>query len=91
MNNIDRILNNDLTKCHYPFFWLYGEETVENVVAAVNRAADMGCDGITVEPRGFQDFEKRWWELFDAIVETCTGVKPIAFAFSTLGPSQYFL
>ena len=60
MNNIDRILNKDFTKCHYPFFWLYGGETVENVVASVRRAAQMGCDGITVEPRGFKDFEKRW-------------------------------
>lgn len=91
MNNIDRILNNDLTKCHYPFFWLYGEETVENVVAAVNRAADMGCDGITVEPRGFQDFEKRWWELFDAIVETCVerNIKIIVLDEDYHGPTGH--
>ena len=40
MNNIDRILNNDLTKCHYPFFWLYGQETVENVIALLGDARE---------------------------------------------------
>ena len=91
MNNIDRILNNDLTKCHYPFFWLYGQETVENVIASVQRAADMGCDGLTVEPRGFQDFEKRWWELFDAIVDTCvkTGLKIIVLDEDYHGPTGH--
>lgn len=91
MNNFDKILKNDLVNCHYPFFWLYGGETVENVVASVQRAADMGCDGITVEPRGFKDFDKRWWELFDAIVEKCveTGLKIIVLDEDDIGPTGH--
>ncbi len=91
MNNIDNILKSNLTDNHYPFFWLYGGETVENVVKAVERCAQMGCDGITLEPRGFKDFEKSWWELFDAIIETCvkTGLKLIVLDEDYHGPTGH--
>lgn len=69
MKNIDRILNGDYEKCHYPFFWLRGGETVDDVVKAVERVYDAGCNGITVESREYPDFDKTWWELMDAIIQ----------------------
>ncbi len=73
MNNIDRIFNKDYIKCHFPFLWLYGGETVESVVNAVERAKINGVDGITVEPRDYKGFDSpnctEWYTLLDAILK----------------------
>ena len=69
MTNTEKILKGDLVNCHYPFFWLCGGETVQEVVDAVQRVYDSGCDGFTVESRGFKDFEVQWWVLYDALLE----------------------
>lgn len=91
MNNMDKVLNKEYIACHYPFFWLYGNETVENVVAAVERVHAMGCDGLTLEPRGFSDMKERWWVLFDAILNKCVelGLKMIILDEDEVGPTGH--
>lgn len=69
MKNIDKIIRGDFEQCHYPFFWLCGGETVEEVVKAVERVYASGSNGMIVESRGFSDFDTAWWVLFDAILE----------------------
>lgn len=73
MNNIDKIMENDYIACHFPFLWLYGGETVESVILAVERAKEMGVDGITIEPRDFKGFDSEacteWFTLLSAIIE----------------------
>lgn len=69
MTNTDKILNGEYVKCQYPFFWLSGGETVKDVVDAVQRVKDSGCDGFIVEPRSYPDFNAGWWCLMDAILE----------------------
>ncbi len=70
MNNLDKVLNKEYIKCHYPFFWLCGNETEEDIVKAIERVHCSGCDGFTVESRGFKDFEKTWWEFAEVILKT---------------------
>ena len=101
MKNIDKILCGDLEQCHYPFFWLCGGETVEEVVKAVERVHKSGCNGITVESRGFADFEKDWWILFGAILEKAESLQmrvmvvdedshcPTGHAFGWLNKPEY--
>lgn len=73
MNNIDKIINKEYIACHFPFLWLYGGENVEDVVSAVNRAKELGVDGITIEPRDFKGFDSEgcteWFTLLSAIIE----------------------
>ncbi len=91
MSNTDKILNGELVKCHYPFFWLYGGETVKQVVDAVQRVYDMGCDGFTVESRSYPDFNIGWWELYDAILEKAEslGLKVIVLDEDWEGPTGH--
>ena len=69
MENIDRIFYGDFERCHYPFFWLCGKETVGDVVEAVERVYQSGSNGLIVEPRGFSDFDTAWWVLLEAILK----------------------
>lgn len=69
MNNLDRVLNRDYIKCHYPFFWLCGNETEEDIVKAIERVHNSECDGFTVESRGFPDFEVKWWKFAEVILK----------------------
>ncbi len=67
MKNLDKVLNKEYIKCHYPFLWLCGNEMEEDIVKAIERVKKSGCDGFTVESREFPDFENKWWE-FAAII-----------------------
>jgi hypothetical protein len=71
MTNTDKILNGQLVDNHYPFFWLVGGETDEEVVKAVERVHASGCCGLTVEPREDKEWgTDRWWHLIDIILKT---------------------
>ncbi len=91
MTNTEKILKGDLVNCHYPFFWLCGGETVQEVVDAVQRVYDSGCDGFTVESRGFKDFEVQWWVLYDALLEKAKslGLKVIVLDEDWEGPTGH--
>ena len=101
MTNTEKILKGDLVKCHYPFFWMYGTETVEDVVKAVERIHDSGCDGMTVEPRNFPagtidprqfaDWDVDWWERMDAILKKSKelGLKVIVLDEDWEGPTGH--
>ena len=68
MKNIDKVLSKDYIRNHFPFFWLVGNETDEDIVKALERVKASGCDGVTVEPRGFKDFEVKWWQFVKVIL-----------------------
>lgn len=68
MKNLDRVLSKDYIKCHYPFFWLCGNETEEDIIKAIERVHRAGCSGFTVESRGFPDFEVKWWQFAKVIL-----------------------
>lgn len=101
MKNIDRVLNKDYVKCHYPFFWLVGNETEQDIVKALERVKKSGCDGVTVEPRGFKDFEVQWWKNAEIILKKCKelGMKvvfvdedsscPSGHAFAAVNKPEY--
>ena len=69
MKAADRIIKNDIHNRLYPFFWLTGPETFEDIQNAMKRLYDAGCTGICVESRDFPDFEEKWWDKFDFILE----------------------
>jgi len=69
MKNLSKVLNKEYINCHYPFFWLVGNETEEDIIRAIERVKSAGCDGITVEPREFQDFEAKWWKNAEIILK----------------------
>jgi hypothetical protein len=72
MKNIDKVLSKDYIRNHFPFFWLVGNETDEDIVKALERVKASGCDGVTVEPRGFKDFEVKWWQNAELILKKAT-------------------
>jgi len=71
MNNTDRIFNKDYVKCHFPFFWLCGNETERDIVLALERVKASGADGVTVESREFPDFQATWWRFAEVILKKC--------------------
>ena len=70
MKATERILGGDIDNRLYPFFWLTGPETLEDIEAAMVRLKEAGCMGICVESRDFPDFEVAWWEKIDFIMPT---------------------
>lgn len=71
MTNIDKILKGQYVENHFPFFWLVGGETDEEVIKAVERVHASGCCGLTVEPREDKEWgTDRWWHLIEIILKT---------------------
>lgn len=52
-----------------PFVWLMGDETLDETRSLVDRLYQTGARAFCVEPRGFADFEKAWWERLDVLFE----------------------
>lgn len=50
-----------------PFLWLCGGEPNEELCATVERIYQTGARAFCIEPRGFADFEKEWWEKLDVL------------------------
>lgn len=69
MKNLDRIFNKEYVKCHFPFFWLCGNETEQDIILALERVKVSGADGVTVESRGFPDFQATWWRFAEVILK----------------------
>ncbi len=91
MKNLDKVLNKEYIKCHYPFFWLCGNETEEDIIKAIERVHRSGCDGFTVESRGFPDFDKKWWEYAGVILKKAKelGMRVIFVDEDTFCPSGH--
>lgn len=71
MTNIDKILKGQFVENHFPFFWLVGGESDEEVIKAVERVHASGCCGLTVEPREDKEWgTDRWWHLIEIILKT---------------------
>ena len=66
----DKVINNKVDNRLYPFFWLIGPETYEDIENAMKRLNDAGCTGICVESRDYPDFEVTWWEKVEFILAT---------------------
>ncbi|MBQ8320022.1 MAG: hypothetical protein IJX81_03990 [Clostridia bacterium] len=52
-----------------PFLWLVGGEPEEELRATVARIYQTGARAFCIEPRGFRDFEKEWWEKLDVLFD----------------------
>ena len=52
-----------------PFLWLCGGESSDELRAQVDRIYQTGARAFTIEPRGFADFEKEWWEKLDVLFD----------------------
>ena len=69
MKALDNVLNNEQKNRLFPFFWLTGPETYEDIENAIDRLFAAGCTGICVESRDYPDFEVTWWEKVAFILE----------------------
>ncbi len=50
-----------------PFLWLVGGEPLDELRATVERIYQTGARAFCIEPRGFRDFEREWWEKLDVL------------------------
>ena len=67
----DKLLGCEIGNRLYPFFWLIGPETFDDIESAMIRLNDAGCTGICVEPRDYEgDFMTTWWEKIGFILKT---------------------
>lgn len=67
----DKLLGREIENRLYPFFWLTGPETLEDIENAIKRLHSAGCTGICVEPRDYEDdFATTWWDKIGFILKT---------------------
>lgn len=84
------VFNENLNN-NFPFFWLTGGETPDQIESNLIRIKELGCGGVTVEPRGFADFETEWWEKIDFILDKCEnlGLKVIVVDEDSCPPTGH--
>ena len=71
MKVTDKILNGEIENRLYPFFWLIGPETYEDIESAMIRLNDSGCTGVCIEPRDYEgDFMTGWFDKIGFILKT---------------------
>lgn len=82
---------NEKVNNNFPFFWLTGGETQEQIESNLVRIKELGCGGVTVEPRGFADFKTEWWEKIDFILDKCEcfGLKVIVVDEDSCPPTGH--
>ena len=64
-----QVKNNEQGNYLLPFLWLTGGEPLEELRATVDRIYQTGARAFCIEPRGFCDFEREWWEKLDVLFE----------------------
>lgn len=71
MKVTEKILKGEIENRLYPFFWLIGPETFDDIEKAMIRLNDAGCTGVCIEPRDYEgDFMTTWWEKIGFILKT---------------------